>query len=345
MKIFVTGCLHGSWDLLVDTLHEAEAHQQKIDLVIVSGDVQTMRTPDDLDSFACPPKYRTMGSFYRIYSGELRIPIPTIVIGGNHENMDWFHQMPFGGWLAQNVFYLGRAGSFVFGDTTFTSLSGIYQSPDYFRPVNERFPIRGSDMHSSYHIRAFSDFQLLGLSNTDIMITHDWPKNTAARYGGRYLEKRRPDLIKADKEGTFGLPSGPFLLHKLNPSAWFAAHHHITFNAKMGNCSFRALPKPTKGDWFSIIDFEGNPGELKYRGEWISILKATGQEMENPDILRSIDWNERWNSIRPMLTQCPDQPLGEFDVNPISYTINFCRKNSIFCPNQEIRSIMERNED
>lgn len=43
-----------------------------------------------------------------------------------------FDKMPFSGWLALNVFYLGRSVSFVFGDTTFTNLSVIFKKEDYF---------------------------------------------------------------------------------------------------------------------------------------------------------------------------------------------------------------------
>ena len=339
MKILVTGCLHGEWEKLVNTVNQIEQEKgTKPDLIIVSGDTQTMRTEKDLESLACPPQYRLMHTFYKLYTGEIQMPVPTIVVGGNHEAMDWLFLLPFGGWLAPNVFYAGRANSLVFGDTTISSISGLYRSNFYYQPVNEKYPIRSNDMTSSHHIRAFSDFQLLGLSNTDIMCSHDWPSGTASNYGGKYLEKLKPTLIDSDRAGNFGLIRGMDYINKLTPSAYFAAHHHIKFSTTINDCSFIALPKPAgKNEWCCLVDFEGNPGELKYRGEWISILKATGAEMANPELLKNVNWGEKWKEMKPKLQQYPDQPLGEYELDPIKYTADFCRRNEIFCPNETIR--------
>ena len=43
LKIFVTGCLHGEWDLLCDTVEQLIQQGDQIDLIIVTGDAQTMR--------------------------------------------------------------------------------------------------------------------------------------------------------------------------------------------------------------------------------------------------------------------------------------------------------------
>lgn len=42
------------------------------------GGVQAVRNLDDLETMACPPKYRSMQSFYKYYSGEKVAPYPTI---------------------------------------------------------------------------------------------------------------------------------------------------------------------------------------------------------------------------------------------------------------------------
>ncbi len=33
---------------------------------------------DDLETMACPPKYRELNTFYKYYSGEAQAPIPTL---------------------------------------------------------------------------------------------------------------------------------------------------------------------------------------------------------------------------------------------------------------------------
>lgn len=53
---------------------------------------------------------------FRYYSGEKKAPILTIFIGGNHEASNYLQELPYGGWVAPNIYYLGRAGVIQFGD-------------------------------------------------------------------------------------------------------------------------------------------------------------------------------------------------------------------------------------
>jgi hypothetical protein len=40
--------------------------------------VQAVRNLDDLETMACPQKYKDMRTFYKYYSGEKRPPFPTL---------------------------------------------------------------------------------------------------------------------------------------------------------------------------------------------------------------------------------------------------------------------------
>jgi lariat debranching enzyme len=64
---------------------DLEKLSPKIDLVICCGDFQSLRDKADMHTMACPPKYRSMGDFYKYYTGELVAPFLTIFVGGNHE--------------------------------------------------------------------------------------------------------------------------------------------------------------------------------------------------------------------------------------------------------------------
>ncbi|EAY23010.1 Lariat debranching enzyme-related protein [Trichomonas vaginalis G3] len=201
MKVFVTGCLHGEWDKLIDTVNALIEDGNKIELILVTGDCETFRNEEDMKSFTAPQKYHILGSFYKIYNGERSLPCLTIIIGGNHEASDLFHQLPFGGWVAPNCFYIGRAAHVIVGDILISGISGLYKESNYYDPVNEEFPLRKiGDMHSAYAFRAFSDFQLFGLKTTQIMLSHDWPSKIPLKFGGKYLQNRRPDLIESDKK-------------------------------------------------------------------------------------------------------------------------------------------------
>ena len=110
MKIAIEGCCHGELDRIYQTINQIETTQGiKIDLLLICGDFQSVRNEHDLQSMAVPPKYRSMQDFWRYYSGEKRAPVLTIFIGGNHESSDFLIELPYGGWVAPNIFYMGYA--------------------------------------------------------------------------------------------------------------------------------------------------------------------------------------------------------------------------------------------
>lgn len=96
----------------------------------------------------------------RYYSGEMKAPILTIFIGGNHEASNYLQELPYGGWVAPNIYYLGYAGVVQVGDLRIGGLSGIYKGSDYMKGHFEKSPYNGSTMRSVYHIRNLEVFRL-----------------------------------------------------------------------------------------------------------------------------------------------------------------------------------------
>lgn len=79
VQIAVEGCGHGELDKIYETMEYLEQRDgRKIDLLICCGDFQAVRNLDDLECMACPPKYRSMASFYKYYSGENVAPYLTL---------------------------------------------------------------------------------------------------------------------------------------------------------------------------------------------------------------------------------------------------------------------------
>jgi hypothetical protein len=174
-QIAIEGCCHGELPKIYDTLRQAEEQTgAKIDLLICCGDFQAIRNNDDLLSMAVPPKYREMGAFYkcvharvcaryshthlfltacmhafmcgvcRYYTGELVAPVLTLFVAGNHEGAHFLWELPYGGWVAPNIYYLGYAGVVRFGGLRIAGLSGIFKDGDFQRghfelpPMDER---------------------------------------------------------------------------------------------------------------------------------------------------------------------------------------------------------------
>lgn len=136
MKIAVEGCCHGELDKIYETIEYLEKKEGvKVDLLLCCGDFQAVRNEGDMKCMAIPAKYRMMQTFYKLvlwssfvrfqevqqhlkhlynclccryYSGEKKAPVLTIFIGGNHEASNHLQELPYGGWVAPNIYYLGR---------------------------------------------------------------------------------------------------------------------------------------------------------------------------------------------------------------------------------------------
>jgi len=48
-------------------------------------------------------------TIFRYYKGEKKAPVLTLVIGGNHEASNYMQELPYGGWLAPNIYYMGKS--------------------------------------------------------------------------------------------------------------------------------------------------------------------------------------------------------------------------------------------
>lgn len=58
-------------------------------------------------------------------------PVLTLVIGGNHESSGYMQELPYGGWLAPKIYYLGHASVVSYAGLRIGGLSGIYKSIHY----------------------------------------------------------------------------------------------------------------------------------------------------------------------------------------------------------------------
>jgi len=46
--------------------------------------------------------------YFRYYSGEKIAPVLTIFVGGNHEASNYLQELPYGGWVAPKIYYMGK---------------------------------------------------------------------------------------------------------------------------------------------------------------------------------------------------------------------------------------------
>lgn len=287
MRIAVEGCAHGELDIIYDTVQEIErVNGKKIDLLICCGDFQSVRNLSDLECMAAPDQYKLMNTFYKYYSGEKVAPILTIFIGGNHEASNFLQELPYGGWVAPNIYYLGYANVITIGGIRIAGISGIYKSQDWMQGHHEKPPYTKNTVRSVYHIRNLEVFRLKQLSGKiDIFLSHDWP-NGVTKYGDENrLIKMKRHLKDEIKENTLGSAVSMMLLKQHYPSYWFAAHLHCKFAALIPEengtrvTKFLALDKCLpKRKFLQILELQHNenlPLTLNYDLEWLTVLYLT----------------------------------------------------------------------
>lgn len=179
-----------------------------------------------------PQKYRAIGDFHEYYSGARVAPYLTLFVGGNHEASSHLQELYYGGWVARNIFYLGAANVIRFGDLRIAGLSGIWKGYNYNKPHFERLPYSVDEIKSLYHVREIDARKLLLLrTQVDIGISHDWPRGVEWQGDWKALFRKK-DLFEADaRAGTLGSSAAKYVMDRLRPPHWFAAHLHCKFVA------------------------------------------------------------------------------------------------------------------
>ncbi|KAL3220221.1 hypothetical protein MRX96_030043 [Rhipicephalus microplus] len=231
MKIAVEGCAHGELDKIYETIKALEnQYRFTVDLLIICGDFQAVRNASDMECMAVPRKYQEMKDFHKYYSGEKKAPLLTIVIGGNHEASNYLAELAYGGWLCENIYYMGYASVVSVNGIRIAGISGIYKGNDYLKE-----PI-------------------------DIVVSHDWPRGIY-NYGNKAKLLQQKKFFAAEVEtNTLGCRPTESLLQELKPKYWFAAHLHCKFAAVVthedGTCTkFLALDKCLpKRDFLQTLD-------------------------------------------------------------------------------------------
>ena len=282
LNIITTGCIHGCLDKMYKDIEEyATKNNKKIDLVLCTGDFESLRTEKDLKFLSCPEKYRHMGDFHKYYTSKVKAPYLTIFIGGNHEASNYLEQNYYGGWVAPNIYYLGRSGIINVKGIRIAGVSGIFNKFDYFRGNFEQNEndIKG-DKKSIFHLREFEVAKMSHVKNKiDIFMTHDWPTNLIN-------DKDKDDIIKLfpfNKEtindGTLGAFTGEFLLKYLQPNYYICGHMHFYYSNTINNTKVFAYDKCLNNRQYfgfleikrSISSMNVDDNDIYIDPEWMAI--------------------------------------------------------------------------
>lgn len=210
----------------------------------------------------------------------------TLFIGGNHEASNYLQELPYGGWVAPNIFYMGYASVVRINGLRIAGLSGIYKSNDLLRGHFESPPYTDSTLRSVYHTRNLEIFRLKQLTgNIDVFLSHDWPAGVTKFGDEESLLRQKPFFHDDIQTNSLGSPPCMELLNIHHPKYWFSAHLHCKFAAVIPNddktrlTKFLALDKCLpKRKFLQIVELDGDgTDEIKfeYDLEWLTILNLT----------------------------------------------------------------------
>lgn len=274
------GTLHSIYASVAQTclIH----HWPNIDLLIIGGDFQAVRNSHDLATMSVPAKYRAIGDFHEYYSGAHVAPYLTLFVGGNHEASAHLRELPYGGWVAPNIYYLGYANVVRVGGLRIAGLSGIWKGYNYKRVHDERVPFSADDVKSVYHVREWDVRQLLQVRRqVDVGVSHDWPRGVEWKGDWKWLFSRKEGFEEDARTGRLGSEAARMVMARLRPKWWFSAHLHVKFAAvvkwegKEGG--LEGQPDGTIDTGVKSVNGRGNPNEIPING-----MDEAGKEPSAP---------------------------------------------------------------
>lgn len=256
-----------------------------------------------------PQKYRAIGDFHEYYSGARVAPYLTLFVGGNHEASSHLQELYYGGWVAHNIYYLGAASVVRFGDLRIAGLSGIWKGYNYNKPHFERLPYSADEIKSLYHVREIDVRKLLLLrTQVDIGISHDWPRGVEWQGDWNALFRKK-DLFEADaRAGTLGSAAARYVMDRLRPPHWFAAHLHCKFAAVVYYGKEAGGPElAMKSDTRAGIDGTKNTNEINIKIEDEGSPVETSAPTKNTDEI-DLDMDSDDAANQPQVSADPAAP-------------------------------------
>jgi len=236
-------------------------------------------------------------SFYKYYSGEKTAPVLTVFIGGNHEASNYLQELPYGGWVAPNIYYTGYANVLDVNGLRVGGLGGIFKGCDYLKGHYESSPYSRSSMRSVYHIRNLETFRFKQLSARppDVVLSHDWPNGIYEHGDVAWLLRTKRFFREEVESGTLGSRPNKEVLLALKPQYWFSAHLHVKFAAMWEHAGgkvtrFLALDKCLpRRRYLQVLDIGptlsgGETITLKHDPAWLAVLKNTDHLLSTSEV-------------------------------------------------------------
>ncbi|NER22956.1 MAG: metallophosphoesterase [Symploca sp. SIO1C2] len=222
------GDVHGNMHSMVRDLKAWEKkHNHQLAFVLQVGDFEPQRDEADLVTTPGPKKYRKLGDFPDFYTGKAVFPWSIWFIAGNHEPYGFLEQMPQGGEVAHNCYYLGRVGSVTLSGLKIVGVSGIYEPKQFYQQRPDVSLISKSSNKKYVGFTETEILEAIAFSSADILLLHDWPSG----------------IISSTEAQRFGWSNevgneyARLLVESLQPKLVLCGHMHQSYRTQL------SLPK------------------------------------------------------------------------------------------------------
>ena len=236
VNLAVFGDIHGKQNLMYRTAKKwEEKHNASIDAILQIGDFETIRTE----------KYHKISDFSSYYRGEKEAPYLTVFIGGNHEAWNVLAPHENGGFIAPNMYYLGRVGKIDIKGVNVAGITGIFSPNNYWRK-------RDSEPSWKWKYYNEEDVQKLTGMEMDVLLLHDWIQPLT----GLEINQIENAPETADEMQVTPLYR---LVKEKQPRFVFMGHRHKSFlESKMDETTIfglKELREGKNGHSFRLISF------------------------------------------------------------------------------------------
>jgi hypothetical protein len=343
IHVAAIGDVHGNFGRVAAGMsHWNKTHtRRQISLGLQVGDAEAIRDERDLTSVMGPLRHRKMGEFAAYHTGDKLFPIPTYLIGGNHEAHFHNEQFPTGGVLAPNLFSAGRVFEQRISGLRIAGVSGIYIRETYDVARPDHLPDFAEEGAINFlpwtgFTRAEIDIAKRSFVGAHILMLHDWPAHL--------LDFLDPYSIRGDVEKAVRLGNEPALelLIASKPDLLICGHHHTFLSGRIfwrtGEvtqvvCLDKIRPqRQVDATSISIIKFTQcglrvlQPGIPKVRTEKLNTL-VNGMEAHQKNFTFIFPSVLQKSQLEAVIGRCLGTSVGDdgtFTFRQFSCRLEFC---------------------
>ncbi len=238
IRFAAAGDIHGHYRELVERLNDLVAEFGPIDFCIGVGDCEPLRDADDLASVKQPTERHGLGDFSEVVSGELVLPCPLLVIGGNHDPWIGYDALGYdgGGW-SDGVEYLGRAGVKERFGLRIAYLSGLRSRKYSTTPRQPLAPDHKRYLKRMSRYDSTDVERVKRATGSDILVCHDWPSG-----------------IDPDPTSERGDETIREIIHAVGPSISLHGHRHVGNHGRIADTNVHCLGNITRDDSIAVFE-------------------------------------------------------------------------------------------